>query len=167
MKCLKATLAAGMLAVCPAAVGDTEPVTDFKARDLDNKMFRLRDHLDRGPVLLDFWALWCVPCLKELPELEKIWNRYRQQGLTLIAINEDSPSDQSKVRPYVKRKRFRFPVVVDEDKDLWYQFKVTSLPSVFLLDSKGRTVYSHTGYRAGDEARLAARIEQLLSPPLE
>ena len=136
--------------------------TDFTARDLNGKKVRLREALHRGPVLLDFWALWCIPCLKAMPHLQEIQERYRDRGLTVIAVNQDSPSDQSKVKPFIKRKRYRFQVVLDEDKDLWYQFKLISLPTTLLLDSDGNIVYAHSGYKPGDETELIARIERLL-----
>ncbi len=135
---------------------------DFTARDLNGKKIRLKETLQRGPVLIDFWALWCIPCLKALPHLQKIRDRYHERGLTVIAVNQDSPSDQSKVKPFVKRKRYRFQVIFDEDKDLWYRFKVIALPTTLLLDTDGNIVYSHTGHKPGDEAELIAQIERLL-----
>lgn len=136
---------------------------DFTARDLDGKKVQLKTFLSKGPVLLDFWALWCVPCLKEMPQLQKLAEQYRKPGLTIIAINQDSPSDQSKVKPFVKQKRYDFVVVLDEDKDLSKQFNVAVLPTTLLLDQNGKIVYSHTGYKPGDEAKLAEELRKLFA----
>lgn len=141
---------------------------DFTIRDITGKRFRLAERLKEGPVLLDFWALWCIPCLKELPELQKIWKRFKDSGLTVVAVNEDAPSDQAKVKPYIRRKRYGFTVTFDEDRDLWRQFNLDALPTVILLDRDGKVAYSHTGYKPGDEAELVAWIESLfeqVSPP--
>jgi peroxiredoxin len=153
-----------LLALAPAFAQErskTIAALDFTARDLDGKKIQLKNILAKGPVLLDFWALWCVPCLKEMPELQKIFTAYHKRGLTIIAVNEDAASGQSQVRPFIKQKRFDFLVVLDEDKDLWNQFNVTALPTTLLLDRNGAIVYSHAGYKPGDEAELKKAIDKL------
>ena len=134
---------------------------DFSARDINGKKVQLKKLLADGPVLLDFWALWCVPCLKAMPELKKIARKYKESGLTVVAVNQDSPSDQSKVKPFVKQKRFNFVVVLDEDKDLWDQFHVNALPTSILIDQTGHIVYTHTGYKPGDETEIIEALEEL------
>ena len=136
---------------------------DFTARDINGKKVQLKKLLADGPVLLDFWALWCVPCLKEMPELKKLAKKYKEQGLTIVAINEDSPSDHSKIKPYVKQKRFNFLVVLDEDKDIWDQFNVNALPTTILIDQSGTVLYYHTGYKPGDENELIGKLDKLFS----
>ena len=61
-------------------------VRDFRARDLNGKFVQLQKLLEKGPVLLDFWALWCVPCMKELPFIQKIGKKYEEKGLTIVAV---------------------------------------------------------------------------------
>jgi peroxiredoxin len=143
--------------------GKSATAIDFTARDLDGNKVQLKKLLEGGPVLLDFWALWCVPCLKELPKIQEIRTRYKNRGLTVIAVNEDSPSDQSKVKPFVKQKRFDFVVVIDEDKDIWNGFKLVTMPTTILLDRQGKVIYSHTGYKPGDEAKLIKHLEALFA----
>ncbi len=145
----------------------TISAVDFTIREINGKKVQLKKLLADGPVLLDFWALWCVPCLKEMPELKKIAKKYKESGLTIVAVNQDSPSDQSKVKPFVKQKRFNFVVVLDEDKDLWDQFNVNALPTSILIDQTGHVVYTHTGYRPGDEAEIIKALEELFSPENE
>lgn len=148
------------------AQGSSEsvPAVDFSARTLGGKKIQLKNYLAKGPVLLDFWALWCVPCLKELPKIKKLQNQYKKHGLTVIAVNEDSPSDQTKVKPFVKQKRLDFVVVFDEDKDLWNQFKIVSLPTTILLNPAGNIIYTHTGYKPGDEVELRKVLDRLFTP---
>ncbi|MDZ7363859.1 MAG: TlpA family protein disulfide reductase [candidate division KSB1 bacterium] len=155
-----------LLALAPALAqnnAETPAAVDFTARDLDGKKIQLKNILAKGPVLLDFWALWCVPCLKEMPQLQKLAAQYQKQGLTIIAVNQDSPSDQSKVKPFIKQKRYDFVTVFDEDKDLAKQFNVSILPTTLLLDQNGKVVYAHTGYKPGDEAKLAEQISKLIA----
>jgi peroxiredoxin len=96
-----------------------------------------------------------------MPQLQKLAEQYRKSDLTVIAVNQDSPSDQSKVKPFVKQKRYDFVIVLDEDKDLAKQFNVNILPTTFLLDQNGKIVYAHTGYKPGDEAKLAEELRKL------
>ena len=134
---------------------------DFRARNLNGKYVQLQKLLEKGPVLINFWALWCVPCMKELPHIQKIGKKYKEKGLTIIAINEDSPSDQSKVKPFIRQKRYAFEIVIDKNKDIWNKFLILSLPTTLLLNQKGEIVYSHAGYKPGDEVLLVAEIEKL------
>lgn len=154
-----------LLVIIVTALGqeksDLSTASDFVARDLKGKRIQLKKLLAKGPVLLDFWALWCVPCLKKLPQIQKLHRQYESRGLSVVAVNEDSPSDQSKVKPFVKQRRYDFKVIVDEDNDIRNQYRIVSLPTTILLDRKGNVVYSHTGYKRGDEERLAEEIERL------
>jgi thiol-disulfide isomerase/thioredoxin len=75
---------------------------NFRAKNLDGRRVRLNKLLEEGPVMLNLWALWCVPCMKEMPHINKIYADYKKQGLSVIAVNEDSPTDQSKVKPFIR-----------------------------------------------------------------
>lgn len=155
------------LALCEINLGQETPkmqiAIDFTARDLNGAKVQLKKLLERGPVLIDFWALWCVPCLKELPKIQEQRARYKERGLTVLAINEDAANEQSKIKPFIKQKKFDFIVVVDEDKDLMSRFKVVNLPTTILLDKHGNVIYSHSGYKPGDEAELRKHLEALFA----
>ena len=88
------------------------------ARDLDGKRFTMDTALEDGPVVLTFWATWCKPCPKELPELQKLVDAYADHGFSVAAISGDGPADQAKVRPYVRSQKFSFTVIPDPDGEL-------------------------------------------------
>ncbi len=136
---------------------------NFTSKNLNSRNVRLNKLLEKGPVLLNFLALWCVPCMKELPYINKINNDYKNLGLSVVTVNEDSPTDQSKVKPFIRQKRFKFEVVFDENKDIWNKFLILSLPTTILLNKNKEIVYSHTGYKPGDEEALNAAVESLLN----
>lgn len=136
---------------------------NFFIRDINGKRIELAKLLKKGFVLLDFWALWCIPCRKELPHLQDIYNRYKQQGLIVLTVNEDDPSTESKVKPFVKGNRYNFLVVIDKDKELWRKFKIVTLPTSILIDQHGNIQKNFVGYRPGDEKQLEEEIKQLLS----
>jgi cytochrome c biogenesis protein CcmG, thiol:disulfide interchange protein DsbE len=147
--------------------GNASKAPDITIRDINGKRIELKTLLENGPVIIDFWALWCIPCLKELPHLNKIYNKNKERGVTILAINEDDPSSEAKVKPYVKGERFQFYVAIDKEKELWRTFKIVSLPTLFLIDQHGDIRYSQTGYRPGDERLLEAEIENILSQPIQ
>lgn len=152
------------LAGTRGAFAEPAGVADFEAPLAGGGRLRLHEALGRGPVLLNFWALWCKPCLKELPELDRLHRAYADRGFTVIAVNGDSPADVARVLPFVRSRDYAFPVVTDLDGRLRRRFQVNALPTAILLDADGRTVWTNQGYRPGDEKTLEARLRPLLAP---
>jgi len=143
------------------------PAPDFTLPDLDGKMVSLSERLKSGPVLLDFWALWCKPCLKSLPATEKIKTDYAARGLSVLAINTDSPRSAPNVKPYVKTNRFTFDVLLDPNSTLQRSYRFYRIPQLFLIAQDGTIAYSHLGYVPGGEKDVIAAIDKLLgaAPP--
>ncbi|NQS97285.1 MAG: TlpA family protein disulfide reductase [candidate division Zixibacteria bacterium] len=135
---------------------------NFTLDDIDGGLFILEDHLGEGPVLINFWATWCTPCKHELPHLQKLFEQYEEQGFLVITISEDTPKSQSKVKPYVRSRRFTFPVLLDPNGDVLRLFQGSSLPYQVLLDRQGNIIETHQGYSPGDEKVLEEKIVKLL-----
>ncbi len=138
-------------------------VPEIRARDIDGKDLSLHDLLARGPVLLNFWALWCRPCLKELPELDRLQKKYADRGFTVIAVNTDTPVDVGKVKPFARSRRFSLRVITDLDGDLRRRFQINAFPTAILLAPDGTTVWSNQGYRPGDEKALEEELLKRLA----
>jgi thiol-disulfide isomerase/thioredoxin len=113
-------------------------------------------------VLLDFWATWCAPCRKSMPDLQALHDKYSARGLTVIGISIDE-GGPAKVQRYVRSKKFTYPIVMDDAKDpAWDAYKVKAIPAAFLLDRDGRVVAQWTG--APPDARaLEAQLAKLLT----
>jgi len=137
----------------------------FRARTVSGDALSLEKLLARGPVLLDFWATWCHPCLAELPELEAVHRRYRDRGLTVIGVSEDGPRNFARVRPFAAKLGLTFSIVLDEDGRIQQLYQVRALPTTVLIDASGAIVTVREGYRPGDTRRLETAIEMLVSPP--
>ena len=153
--------------MAPAADGvGVGSVPPLLARDLDGKRFDLEEALEDGPVVITFWATWCKPCRKEMPELQKLLVMFRNEdekdAFRVIAVNGDGPADQAKVRPYVKSQKFDFTVIPDQDGEVRRNFQVEVFPTTFLVDRDGNVLHRTVGYRRGDEKILAERLEALL-----
>jgi peroxiredoxin len=140
----------------------TSPAPDFSAEDLSGKKTELKKVLEKGPVLISFWATWCKPCIKELTELQKVYKNYREKGFEILAVDVDGPRSVSKVRSMVKGLKWDFPVLWDKSKDIYRKYQVLGIPHTVLIDKSGDIVYTHTTYRPGDEEVIKKKIEQLL-----
>jgi len=143
------------------AAGGT--IINFSLRELDGEMFNIRDVLGKKVILLNFWATWCIPCQQEFPHLEKLHQKYGTDDFLMLAINCDSPSTFSRVRPFIKRHNYTFKVLMDMGSQVVNQFnpKVT-LPFSVLIDKNKKVVYQHDGYQSGDEKKLEELIKNLV-----
>jgi peroxiredoxin len=137
----------------------------LKVRTVSGELLTLEKLVARGPVVLDFWATWCRPCLAELPELETLYGRYRERGLTVVAVSLDGPRNYAKVRPFASKLRLTFPVVLDEDGRIQQLYQVRAMPTTVVIDTAGMIVSVREGYRPGDTRALEAEITKLLAPP--
>jgi thiol-disulfide isomerase/thioredoxin len=131
-------------------------------RDLEDHTVNLGDALGKGPILIDFWATWCKPCLASLPEIDKIYADLHPRGLQMFAINEDGPRNAAKVKPFMQSQGFHMPVVLDLNREAQSRLNALMLPTTLLVDAKGRVIQSSIGFRPGENAKLRLKIESLL-----
>lgn len=86
-------------------------------------------------VILNFWATWCPPCRSEMPAIEQVYRTYHDQGLTVIAINVQEAQEQ--IQAFVEEMGLTFPVLADRDGSVSTRYRVTSLPTTFVVDRAG------------------------------
>jgi peroxiredoxin len=107
---------------------------DFRLVDLDGKSQSLSQY--RGKVVLvNFWATWCKPCTTEMPAMQATYDKLREKGFVVLAINE--LEDEAKVREHIKQHGHTFPVLMDRDNKVANQFGVFGLPVSVFIDEKG------------------------------
>lgn len=149
-----------------AGAAEGPRAADFRLRTLAGETVRLAELLQKGPVLLDFWATWCKPCVTSLPEVEALSRDFGPRGLGVVGISIDGPRNESRLRPFVSRLKLTYPIGLDQDGSLQQAFRVKAVPTAILIDSTGAIVWSRQGYLPGEGAKLRAAIEALLpSPP--
>ena len=111
------------------------PVDEFRLTDLDGKAHSLSQY--RGKiVLVNFWATWCKPCTTEMPAMQASFDKLRDKGFVVLAINE--LEDDAKVRDHIKQYGHTFPVLMDRDNKVANQFGVFGLPVSVFIDQQGR-----------------------------
>lgn len=132
-----------------------EPAPDFQFQVTEGQSFSLSD-LQGGPVLLNFWTTGCYYCIKEMPYLQQIYEEWQGTGLFLLAINIGESS--SDVENFMQSRGFSFPVLLDSDGAIAYQYGVGNIPASFFIDSEGIIQHIKVGAFGS-----AAEIESLLS----
>ena len=137
------------------------PAPSFAVRDLKGGPVS-KESLHGRVVLLDFWATWCAPCRKSIPELQTLHEKYVNQGFTVVGISIDD-GDVAVVDQFATSKKVTYPIAVDGEKDpAWEAFRVKAIPAAFLIDRKGNIVAQWTGETAPARA-LESRLKELLA----
>lgn len=134
-----------------------EPAKDFQLSSIEGRAFRLSE-LKGKVVLVNFWATWCVGCVKEMPFLVNLYQKYRDRGLEILAISVDSQADRNKVAPFAKEQKINFPVFYDDGVQELYD--IAAFPSNLFIDRQGRVRLRLGGFRDGQG--LDAIINELL-----
>ncbi len=133
----------------------------FSLPDLEQKTVRLSDYQGKL-VLLNFWASFCTPCRREMPALESLWLRYRDQGLVVLALSADRDNLQ-RVRAFINQGSYSFPVLLDTEGGVRKTYEVRALPTSYLIGRDGKFVGRIIGEREWDNAQGRKMIELLLS----
>jgi thiol-disulfide isomerase/thioredoxin len=167
--------AAGMapvqpLAAQPAAAPVVDPsiavgpqkglrAPDFTMQTLDGQSVRLSDLVGR-PVVISYWATWCIPCKQELPILQQIQQEYQDQGLIVLSVNATDQDDLTDVQSLVGEMGMTFPVLLDQGKQFADTYQALFFPTTFYIDASG--VIREIKLGDSSEADLRQKIQGLM-----
>jgi peroxiredoxin len=110
--------------------------TGFTLTALDGKVYNL-DALRGHVVLLNFWATWCPPCRKEMPDMQKLYERFEKKGFLVLAVSDEK---RETVEGFLAKQNYTFPILLDPDRKTNTAFYVEGIPKSFLFDRQGRLV---------------------------
>jgi thiol-disulfide isomerase/thioredoxin len=127
---------------------------------LDGSERRLAD-LHGRVVLVNFWATWCPPCVKEIPSLGRLHQRLEPRGFSVLAVSVGEP--EALVRRFMADHPAQFPVLLDSDGASVERWRIAAFPTNFLLDAQGRIRYAYFGALEWDSPETVAVIESLLA----
>ena len=142
-----------------AAKLTAQPAPDFTLEALDGNQVRLSDFKGHI-VLVNIWATWCPPCVREIPRLERTYERYRNQGFVLLGVNTTYQDDRAKVAAFARDQGISYPVLFDMDGKVGRSYASSLMPSSFLIDRAGNIVLVRVG--EVDEAQLQEQVAALL-----
>ena len=137
---------------CRGEGDEGKKAPDFSLTDLSGKKVSLSDYRGRA-VLLDFWATWCPPCRKSIPELVDLQERYKDRGMVVLGISLDDPrqvNDQY-LSAFKEYFRINYTILRADQKTVQEYFGDSnfSIPTMFVIDQEGRIVDTHVGFMPG------------------
>lgn len=135
-----------------------EPAPDFSLKNLEGQEVRLSDLKGKG-VVINFWATWCAPCKREMPLMESGYQKVREQGIEILAVNI-AESDLA-VSRFTERLGLTFPILLDKDRTVTRRYAVGRIPSTFFVDQDGIVVAHFVGEM---NARIFEENMNLLIP---
>jgi peroxiredoxin len=109
---------------------------DFTLNGLDGTSWTLKEQHGKV-VVLNFWATWCPPCRKEMPDLQALYQQFAKQGLVILAISDE---DAGKVKPFISERKITYPILLDPGRKVNELFQIAGIPKTFVYDRSGKLV---------------------------
>ncbi len=135
------------------------PTPPLALNDLNGKPLKLEDY--RGKVVMvQFWATYCPPCLKEMPSMMRLEQKLAGKPFAILAVNMGET--EKEVRDFLKKINVDFTILMDNDGKALADWKVFVAPSTFLVDSRGKIRYTLQGGAEWDAPEYVAKISEML-----
>jgi len=129
----------------PMLTGGVASLPDFKGRI----------------VILNFWATWCPPCRAEMPSMENLYQRFKDQGLEILAV--DIGEDINTVRRFIQNNKYTFPVLLDTNNKVSNVYGIEAIPTTYILDREGKIIARVVGSISWDTPQAVAAFDALLN----
>jgi len=151
------------ITIALAANPNQTSAPNFVLQDVDGKTVRLDSLVKKGPVLMSYWALWCKMCIKELDAMKQYFSELESLQCSYLAISQDKSRSVPEVKPFAASHKWKYQVVLDPDNKMRNLYKVQVMPSLFIIDQNQKIIFTHQGYKPGDEKKIIEKVRQLLT----
>lgn len=141
-------------------LSNPKPAPDFILLDMDGESHSLK-HYRGKVVLINFWASWCSPCLREMPSLQKLYEDLGTTSFVVLAINQWEDDERAFEFMGQLNPAPTFPILFDKDSKISDRYGVQGLPSSYIVDKQGRIVYRAKGGRDFDHPQIVSKIKAL------
>ncbi len=165
---LLATVLAAVWLLAGAAPGRAELASGmdfphFNQKDITGALLDTKQLATGKVFLIDFWSIYCSSCLQEMPFIIDLYNRHKDKGLVALSVDMDS-FGVKRVMKFIEGLEFKipYPTVIDEKREIGKLLQVSMLPTVILVDPKGKVKLFHVGYKPGFEKELEKIIVEML-----
>jgi peroxiredoxin len=141
-----------------------EPVigaADFELLDIDDNYVSLTSLIENGPVLMSFWSLSCKMCIKELDALRPFYDEMDSLGVTILAVSQDKARSVPNVKPFAASHNWNYVVIFDPENVMRDLYHVQAMPTSFIIDQEKNIIFTHQGYKPGDEEVIVQMIRDL------
>lgn len=124
---------------------------EFTLLTLDGDTIKSSEYADKV-IILDFWATWCGPCIKQFPLIEKLYNKNKgNDDIAFFIVNSQTRGDtHEKALKFINKSEYNLPFVNDIKSLAYKKFDVSALPHLIIIDKKGMVRFTHTGYAESD-----------------
>jgi len=163
MKILQVTtmmllFSAGLLLGAEGDKPEYELAPDFTLSNLAGDNVQLSELLATGPVYMEFWDRSCANCMAELDALVPTYDTLKERGLQMVALSVDKAADEARVKALFKGKKWPYVCLLDQQNEVKRAYGIIIKPAAYLINQQGEIVYTHIGYKKGDENRIKAEI---------
>jgi thiol-disulfide isomerase/thioredoxin len=135
----------------------SEPI-QFKLKDLNGSEVALSDYKGKI-VFLNFWTTWCPTCRIEMPSMEKLHQKFKNQDFAMVTINLQESASQ--VKRFFKEYKLTFTALLDSDGEVGIRFRINAIPTTYILDKEGRIIAKTIGPREWDSKKSIVLFEHL------
>ncbi len=158
MKFLIKTLLALSLLFFSVEILLAKKIDNSRIKMLNGEYAKLSDFHSDGPLIINFWTTWWPFCERQLAYLDQLNSNFKDTGLSVLAVNVNKPNILKQVRPYINKRKYKFPVSVDPRSKLAKKLGVIGYPALYIVDKDGTILYKSSGYEEGKEDEYLERL---------